>query len=189
MEYALCYDVLINTELLMKSVYIAGPDVFRLDWSDFCSDVTKWCNSLELSPIFPIPSHISLDQYGLRGMTTKGNHEDAVRVFKACHKLVESADIIVANISPFRGEEPDSGTVFEIGLGYNMGKAIVGYSYDQRTPVDRLIGRSSITEHGGVLHKGHLVEDFSIPVNLMVACACHKIVSTVEEALNVASTL
>ena len=168
----------------MRSVYIAGPDVFRLDWPDFCDGVEKRCASLGILPIFPIHPRVNLDQFGVNGITTKGSIEDAMVVFKHCYESIKSADVVVANISPFRGDEPDSGTVFEMGLAHALGKPIIGYSSDMRTPVDRLIRNSTLTPRGAILYNGLIVEDFGLPANLMVSCTCAAIVSSVYEALD-----
>lgn len=38
---------------------------------------------------------------------------------------IEAADIVMANVQDFRGHEPDSGTVFEIGYAIGRGKAVL----------------------------------------------------------------
>ncbi len=48
-------------------------------------------------------------------------------IFAGNCKLIDEADIVIANLNPFRGKEPDSGTCFEVGYAYAKGKTVYGY--------------------------------------------------------------
>ena len=54
-------------------------------------------------------------------------------IYRANIGLIAEADALLANLNPFRGSEPDSGTVFEIGYAIALGKRVVGYLEDART--------------------------------------------------------
>jgi nucleoside 2-deoxyribosyltransferase len=45
---------------------------------------------------------------------------------------------VLANLNPFRGAEPDSGTCVEIGYALALGKRVVGYADDLRPLRERL---------------------------------------------------
>ena len=62
----------------------------------------------------------------------------------------------------FRGEEPDSGTCFELGYAYAKGKRLYGYLSESRTLREKL----GETDKGG-----YCVENFGLPVNLMLGVA------------------
>jgi len=83
----------------MIQIYLAGPDVFRpdaLDWAD--------------------RSRRLVESFGHRALIPLDNHETTAEgIFEANIDLISQADVVVANINPFRGLEPDSGTAFEIG--------------------------------------------------------------------------
>ncbi|WP_353049295.1 nucleoside 2-deoxyribosyltransferase [Paraburkholderia strydomiana] len=75
----------------------------------------------------------------------------------------------MANVADFRGVgEPDSGTTFEIWFAAALGKPIWAYREDvtelrERVPCSAII-------RGDVCERGYLVEDFGLPLNLMLAC-------------------
>ncbi|WP_232231983.1 nucleoside 2-deoxyribosyltransferase [Burkholderia sp. WSM2230] len=77
---------------------------------------------------------------------------------------------VMANVGDFRGVgEPDSGTAFEIGFAAAFGKPIWAYRDDLSALRERV--PCTATALGGLCERGYLVEDFGLPVNLMLACA------------------
>ena len=68
---------------------------------------------------------------------------------------IEISDYVVANVNCFRGGEPDSGTCFEIGYAYALGKKIYGYLDDTRTMMEKIGGETD--------QDGFLVENFDLP--------------------------
>lgn len=159
----------------MFRVYIAGPDVFRLDWPEHCRKVSDECEKLGLAPVFPIPPAESLNRKGVPGISIRGNHEGALEVFQNCLELLASCDAVIANLQRFRGEEPDSGTVFEVATAYSYGMPTVGYF-----PAGSLQSTASVSEWlgtgAGLCRDRYLVENFGYPCNLMVANACDALV-------------
>ena len=49
-------------------------------------------------------------------------------IFKNNISLIRQCDIIIANLTPFRGACIDDGTAFEIGYGFSQGLKIYGYT-------------------------------------------------------------
>ena len=145
----------------MLKVYFAGPDVFYPDYEKCKAKIRDLCAKSDIEPLFP-------------------DHEqtDSEMIFLANLALIRKADAIIANLNPFRGEiEPDSGTVLECGLAYGMGKSNIvriGYVSDQRSQIEKL---------GDTYSDGSSVENFSLPVNLMLAHCVNEIVGSVEEAI------
>ncbi|MBR3176702.1 nucleoside 2-deoxyribosyltransferase [Candidatus Saccharibacteria bacterium] len=130
-----------------KKIYIAGPDVFAPD-------------AVELG----IKYKIICEKYGFIGLYPFDNEAITSReIYKANCKMIEEADIIVANLNSFRGQCVDDGTSLEIGLAKYQGKIIYGYMSDTRSL------RSKIGEKD---KDGNTVEDFGHPVNLMVFNSC-----------------
>jgi nucleoside 2-deoxyribosyltransferase len=83
---------------------------------------------------------------------------------------IRQADIVAVNVNDIRGTgEPDSGTSFEIGFAAATGKPVWAYTRDRRPLRERV--PSSVTESGLLCEKGFLVEDFGLPMNLMIACS------------------
>jgi len=77
---------------------------------------------------------------------------------------------VMANLNDFRGQEPDSGTCFEVGYAAARRIPVWAYTSDGRPMVDQC--GHSVDADGATLDKnGMLVEDFGLPRNLMLACA------------------
>lgn len=168
---------------MKPKIYIAGPDVFRLDWPEFARQVMAVCEQHGVTPIFPIPDDENMDQPGLEGVVTQGSPEMAQEIMLECISSIHSADAIIANLTPFRGDEPDSGTVFEVATAYTLGKPVVGYTTDNRTIMERHPD-APVTDAGGrVDRQGCLIEHFGLPCNLMVAQACTVMVNDVAGAI------
>jgi nucleoside 2-deoxyribosyltransferase len=161
----------------MRKVYIAGPDIFRVAWPDMARKIVSACESWGFEALLPITANQNLDRPGVNGITVPGKTKDADVVFESCMDKIRSCDAVVANITPFRGDEPDSGTVFEIATAYALGKPVVAYTLDTRLTHERHVHNGFKTEHGAlVCRSGFLVERFDLPCNVMVAQACTAIV-------------
>jgi len=82
---------------------------------------------------------------------------------------------VIANLSPFRGAEVDTGTAFEVGYACALQKPTVGFILDIEpieNRVDRLFGPLMKTESGAFALRdrdGFGVEAFGLSANLMIA--------------------
>lgn len=92
-------------------IYLAGPDVFRPDVRAWAESALEICRRYGFEPLLPID----------HGET------EAARIFQANIDLIRKAQVVVANLNPFRGAEPDSGTCFEVGYALALGKKVFGY--------------------------------------------------------------
>ena len=64
---------------------------------------------------------------------------DASRaIFKANEAMIDAADAIIANLTPFRGAGADPGTVYELGYAAGRGKLCLGYSNDPAIYAERV---------------------------------------------------
>lgn len=159
----------------MLSVYFAGPDVFRADYGDHCERVRRLCAGAGLIPLCP----------GL------GEARDSQAIFYENLDLIRQADGIVANLDPFRGpSEPDSGTVFECAFAFSLGKWVIGVLGDRRDLVTKLRAAGAVPGpgSGGYVHAGWQVEDFGLPLNLMLNHALAGVAGSLEEAVELART-
>jgi nucleoside 2-deoxyribosyltransferase len=82
--------------------------------------------------------------------------------------MMEACDIVIANLTPFRGASADSGTLVEIGWFLGRGRPVFGYSnvampFAERSPTQVAAVADPLA--------GLAVEGFSLPDNLMVAGA------------------
>lgn len=144
-----------------KRIYLAGFDVFRVDAVEYGRSLQHLCASFGFEGIFPLDS---VTPVGLSPV------EKAGWIYRANLAAIRHADVVMANVADFRGTgEPDCGTAFETGFPAALGKDIWGYR-DHLTPLLHRVP-SIGTAAGSVCGRGYLVEDFELPVNLMVACA------------------
>ena len=99
------------------------------------------------------------------------------RIFLKNIHYLDNCEYVVANLNTFRGMEPDSGTCFEIGYAYALGKKIYGYLDDGRTMLEKVGDRADAN--------GFTVEDFDLPVNLMLGCSMTVVTGDLEHCLRV----
>ena len=144
-------------------VYLAGPDIFR-------PDAQAWAAAArELLAAHGQQALIPLD----------GDETTAGGIYRANLEMIGSADVVLANLNAFRGAEPDSGTCFEVGLAVALGKTVIGYLADGRVLKDKV-------SHDGqtmLAADGLRVEDFDLPLNLMLAMSCRLVVGDLAAAV------
>lgn len=144
-------------------IYLAGPDVFRPDVDAWAESARAVCRRHGFEPLLPID----------HGETTPE------RIFQANLNLIRKAQIVVANLDPFRGPEPDSGTAFEVGYALALGKKVCGYVTHLDTLARRVEiaeGRTKPVEPDGdrlIDRQGLLIENYGLPCNLMLAMSAH----------------
>lgn len=154
-------------------VYLAGPDVFYPDATERGDTLKKLCEAYGFEGLFPLDNLIDVMEPTLMAR--------AIR--EANLELIRRADAVIANLEPFRGCEPDSGTIFEVGYAAALGKRVVGYAADLRTLKERLCEAQGLPKSACHDVGGLLIEDFGWSHNLMFAelvCA-----QSAEEALSV----
>src|SRR5436305_3497012 len=141
-------------------VYLAGPDVF-LPYADRIGRLKRdICKRHGLEGLFPLDGHPPADGAPL-----------SQRIFRANTTLMDNADAIIANLTPFRGASADVGTVYE--LGYMLGKGnklCLGYPNSARSYFDKLRDRLGILAHGSKFRDPDdlEVENFELVDNLMI---------------------
>ena len=157
----------------MKSVYLAGPDVFLPEADQHAHLQKTLCLKHGFEPLHPF-DQVTLSSPG---------------IYRTNVGMIRDAHAVLANLDPFRGAEVDSGTAFEIGFAAALGKTVIGYvsrpdSVKQR--VEQLHGEISRDAQTDLWRdrNGNLIEDFGHAVNLMLAESCTSIVvGSLEDAL------
>ena len=147
-------------------IYLAGPDVFLPDAAAAGRLKKEVCARFGLEGLFPLDNEI----------TGESGPELSLRIFRSNLAMMEEADAVIANLTPFRGPSADPGTVFELGYMAGRGKYCVGYSNVIDTYLDRALTLSTIRREGEryVDDQGWTVEDFSLPDNLMIIHALNE---------------
>lgn len=152
-------------------IYVAGPDLFQINWPDNASEIMRFAEAIGAEVLVPlIPKH-----HPVEGLSVTGAPEDAKKPYAYCVNAVTEADAVIGNLNPFRGDEPDSGTVVELTMAKMLGKIVIGHILDSRTLEEKL---TATKDENGVCrcNRGAIVERFDLPVNLMVARTCDEIV-------------
>lgn len=157
-------DVVLISVTNMK-IYLAGFDVFRQNALDFSLTLKACCADHGYIGMFPMdniaPAHLIGPPL-------------ADWIFRANTDLIRTADIVMANLNPFRGREADSGTAFEVGYAHALGLPVWGYLSDDRPMVDKL-EKTAGPDGAWIDSDGLLIENFGLPVNLMLACSARLI--------------
>ena len=91
---------------------------------------------------------------------------------------------MLANLEFFRGPEPDSGTCFEVGYAIALGKPVIGYVPESGSFADRIRARHPQAVGAGLVDAaGWQLEEFGLPLNLMLGVPCRIVVGGLGEAL------
>lgn len=150
-------------------IYLAGPDIFRPDAHEWAASAKALCARYGFEALLPTESQAS----------------DPERIFTANCALIRKAQVVIANLNPFRGVEPDSGTAFELGLAYALNKRLFGYIDRMEPLAQRVAAFNGIpfdAEQPRDAH-GWSVENFNLPVNLMLAISTHLVEGGLEDCL------
>ena len=140
-------------------VYLAGPDVFMPDAVEIGRRKVGLCARYGLTGLFPLDNEVDL-----------GASDSSLQIFRGNEAMMNEADAIIANLTPFRGPSADAGTVYELGYMAGRGRLCLGYSNDPSPYADRVREFTKVTLGDGSLKdaQGLTVEDFGLSDNLMI---------------------
>jgi nucleoside 2-deoxyribosyltransferase len=115
-------------------VYLAGPDVFLPDALEVGAAKERLCAEVGLIGVFPLDG-----PYERLGGCAP--NEAGLVAFDICVELMDTCELAIANMTPFRGPSMDVGTAVEVGYMYAQGKPVFGYSnapgaYSDRVEAD-----------------------------------------------------
>ena len=153
----------------MIKVYIAGPDVFEKNAKQIGINYKNLCTKYGFEGLYPLDNEIDF--------TTK--KETAKKIFDANINLIHQADIIIANLNDFRGKEADSGTVWECGYASALGKKVYAYMNNTDTYINRFNKEEKHLDKDVnmlVDNDDKIIEDFDLPINLMLGCSIKEVV-------------
>lgn len=148
-------------------VYLAGPDVFRPDAQSWFETARFLCRRFGLEPLTPLDTE----------------ETDATKIFEANLNLIRKAQIVIANLNPFRGCEPDSGTCFEMGYALALGKKVCGYVERKEPLMERVNRHEHADSQRTTDSQGMSIENFGLPLNLMLAVPAQIVEGGLEDCL------
>jgi nucleoside 2-deoxyribosyltransferase len=154
-------------------IYLAGPDVFLPDAAKAFERLKAQCAACGLEGLAPTDTELGADDAGTQeGAPRGGDDALAQRIYDGNIRLIQQADGVVANLQAFRGLEPDSGTVFEVGYAVALGKPVVVYGVPDTTYQTRVSAAIACTRGAdGVVREqasGLMVEGLGQRLNLML---------------------
>jgi nucleoside 2-deoxyribosyltransferase len=141
-------------------IYLAGPDVFLPDALEIGRRKAEICTRHGLNGLYPLDNTVDL---------TAG--DASLAIFKGNEAMMDAADAIIANLTPFRGPGADAGTVYELGYMAGRGKLLFAYSNDPTVYADRVGRTHNVTKSSDgnlIAGDGLTVEDFGLSDNLMM---------------------
>jgi nucleoside 2-deoxyribosyltransferase len=139
-------------------IYLAGPDVFLPDPMKAAKAKQEICQKYGFIGMFPFDNNLNL--------TDLSRKEAGIAIYKSNIQLMDSCDLIVANMTPFRGASMDVGTAFEMGYMTAQGKPVFGYTNDGRLFGERIPQISVDLDD-----RGMAIEHFDMVDNLMLEAA------------------
>ena len=141
-------------------IYLAGPDVFLPDAIEVGRQKVEICARHGLAGLYPLDNTVNLSAGDASLSTFRGNEA-----------MMDAADAIIANLTPFRGPGADAGTVYELGYMAGRGKLCLGYSNDPTIYAERVARAERATRLSDgrqIDSQGLTVEDFGLSDNLMM---------------------
>jgi nucleoside 2-deoxyribosyltransferase len=146
-------------------VYLAGPDVFRPDAAAHGRALVALCAEYGFTGVFPLSDPLPAELATPQAL--------AGHIYRANVAHIDACDAVIANLDFFRGPEPDSGTCFELGYAVARGKTVVGYVPEPGSFATRIRRRHPQAVGAGLTDaRGWQLEEFGLPLNLMLAVPC-----------------
>jgi nucleoside 2-deoxyribosyltransferase len=138
--------------------YLAGPDVFLPDAREHARRKVEICARHGILGRPPLN-----EDAGSLGALPD---DEAWRtIFRKDLAMMEECDVVIANLTPFRGASADAGTLVEVGWFLGRGKPVFGYSNAAAPFSER--SRRQVEAVPDPL-PGLAVEGFGLPDNLMI---------------------
>jgi len=145
-------------------IYLAGPEVFLAESREIGAAKRALCADAGFEGLYP----------GEMAVLAPDSPSAAARaIFEHCLRAMHRADIIIANLTPWRGPSADVGTAFELGFMQAASKPSFAYTNDANGMLDRMRLLDPGVRHdpsraGWVDRDGLLVETFGCGDNLML---------------------
>jgi nucleoside 2-deoxyribosyltransferase len=146
-------------------IYLAGPDVFLPDAAAFAEAKCRLCDQYDFVGVSPFENGVDV--------ATLPRHVAALQISAANEAMIRGCDLLIANLTPFRGPSADVGTVYEMGFARALGMPVLAYTNVAGNLLDRTrqaLGTEIAERASGqfVDSFGMAIEDFDCVDNLML---------------------
>lgn len=109
-------------------LYLAGPEVFLPNARDVLDAKAAMTRAYGFEPICPGDIFIE---------PAPTLHEFGLKISAVDEGMMNAADGVIANLTPFRGIAADPGTAFELGYMCAQGKLVAAYTNNAANHFDR----------------------------------------------------
>lgn len=113
-------------------IYIAGPEIFLENAIEVMGAKKRLCAKYGHEGICPFDTNVE---------NVTNTFECGKFIAAENERLIDECDVVIASITPFRGENADPGTIYEIGYARGRGKRILAYTYEHMTHSRRICKR------------------------------------------------
>lgn len=145
----------------MRRAYLAGPDVFLPNAAAHAQAKVAICARYGIEGCPPLNEDLE--------SLARLPPEDAWRaIYTKDVEMMDAADLVIANLTPFRGASADAGTLVELGWFLGRGRPVFGYS-NSATPFSARSAAQVAAVPDPI--PGLTVEGFGLADNLMIAGA------------------
>jgi nucleoside 2-deoxyribosyltransferase len=151
-------------------VYLAGPEVFLGNAREIGEQKKTLCAKYGFEVVFPLVNEGD-GKY-------KSSKELGLCISAANENLIKTCELVIANITPFRGPSADVGTAYEMGFAHALGKKVFAYTNIVVPFTERTIKalKDEVKRSGdGKLRDsyGMSIEEFDLADNLMLDGCVH----------------
>jgi len=142
----------------LPRAYLAGPDVFLPGAAAQARAKVAICARYGIEGCPPLNEDAG-------ALASLPDDEAWRAIFAKDIAMMEAADLVIANLTPFRGASADAGTLIEVGWFLGRGRPVFGYSNTAAPFAER--SRALLAVQPDAM-PGLAVEGFGLPDNLMV---------------------
>ena len=147
----------------MTRIYLAGPDVFLAEAEAIGRAKKDSCAAHGFIGVFPLDADLA----------SPAATRVSTRIYEACVDALRESDVIVANLTPFRGISADVGTVFEGAYAIALRKPVFAYTNESVDLMGRVVATIGVRERDTPQEQdfaadGMVVENFGLVDNLMI---------------------
>lgn len=164
---------------MKETIYIAGPECFFENGKAVLGSMRNLSESQGHDVSLPNDDPLKMD------------HEDlqlnAHSIFENLKKRMLDTTMIISDLDQFRGAEPDSGTIYEMGMAYALNLKIYGHTRDMRPLVWK---DQKLVNHEGVPFDEHNHKHYYsfLPFSPMIMASTRLVEGNFEDTLTAYQT-
>lgn len=168
------YDALLNLHK-QETIYIAGPECFYTNGYTLWDAMRRKAEYNGFRVAMPNDNPLDLSDSDLQG--------NAKKIYQNCADSINKSTAILVDLENFRGSEPDSGSIFELGMAYANGIGCYAYTRDKRALVWKHQG---IELKDGVVYDvdGRVLPYADLPFATCIVGSCKILEGNFDDCLN-----